>query len=1549
MAPINVEEFLKKTDLSRNDLKSLRKDDLKIVCDHLKIEVAQGLKKSNMIDLLASHMKLSEEIPATADVSNDAQIPTVSGEIQLQLAKFELEKERMKLEFEEKQKQREMEEKQMEFQLKMREMELAHLGANPPKEKSPQGFDVTKNIRLVPKFDEEGVDAFFVSFEKVAKRLDWPTEYWTLLLQSALVGKAAKIFSSLSEEQSCDYAIVKNSILNAYELVPEAYRQKFRNRQRKPGETYVEFAREQEVLFDKWYRSLKVTNDFAHLREVILLEEFKKGLPFSIKSHLDDQGVASVSKAAMRADEFEVMHKGNSESKPHFKNWNKKGKGSFKSHGKPGEEKGTSKGKDTNESQVSAGIEQTPKSAGRSSKICSHCHKQGHLKESCWELIGKPKSKKDIGFVKHVSVPSKSNQAAESVSLVFSDKVQNVDKCFRSFLHEGEVSQCKLDAIGKPIVVLRDTGSARSLMDQKALPPESKESATGLVEGISLTEMSVPLHEVELKCDLVSGPVTVGVVPRLPMEGVDFLLGNDLAGDKVVVSPVVLDRPVEVPETERLEDEFPGIFPDCAVTRSQARIAEQEGVDVEESDNQVWLAETFMKDINGDIVGSGANNEVLYSRSSLVEAQQVDPGLKCLFQKACSEAEAKVVPECYYVKNDILMRKWRPSQRPADAEWCVVHQIVVPPCYRTEILKMAHELPMAGHVGIRKTEDRITRHFYWPKMHQDVVQFCKTCHTCQIIGKSQPSIKPAPLIPIPAFDEPFTRILVDCVGPLPRTRSGHKYLLTIMDLSSRFPEAIPLRSITAKTVVQALVQFFTRYGLPKEVQSDQGSNFMSGVFQQVMHELGIKQFKSTAYHPQSQGALERYHQTLKTMLRAYCEEYPDDWDKGIPFLLFATRDSPNESTGFSPFELVYGHEVRGPLKLVKERFLAEDDEVNLLDYVSKFRERLSGACEVAKEHLKISQGKMKAQADKNAKERSFKPGDKVLVLLPLQGEPLKARFSGPYLVKKKLNDVNYVISTPDRRKSQRVCHVNMLKEYFDREASQPVGMSQANVVQEVDVEKESENTDSDLSSTEGSRNEPCGVKLSNSEVIDNLNDVLKHLPESQRNDICGLLKEYPNVCKDKPGCTPLTIHDVEVGDVKPIKQHPYRLNPSKLEKVNEEIQYMLDNDIIEPSQSSWSSPIVMVPKPDGSQRFCIDYRKVNAVTKTDSYPIPRLEDCIDKVGNAEYVTKIDLLKGYWQVPLTDRAKEISAFVTPGGLYQCKVMPFGMKNAPATFQRLTNQMIAGLDNCVVYIDDILVYSDTWDDHIDHLRALFDRLDKANLVVNLAKSEFGKAKVTYLGHVVGQGHVLPREAKIQAILEFPIPKTKKELLRFLGMSGFYRKFVENYSTVVSPLTNLLKAKVKFIWSDECQRSFEKLKAILVSEPVLAAPNFTKPFHMAIDASDVGVGAVLLQENREGIEKPVCYFSKKLNQYQKKYSTIEKEALSLVLALQQFEVYLTSSDGDITIYTDHNPLVFLEKFKTKNQRLYRWSLMLQPFPLKIVHIKGKNNVIADALSRV
>ena len=308
------------------------------------------------------------------------------------------------------------------------------------------------------------------------------------------------------------------------------------------------------------------------------------------------------------------------------------------------------------------------------------------------------------------------------------------------------------------------------------------------------------------------------------------------------------------------------------------------------------------------------------SKSQLTQEQQTDPEISKLIFRALPEDEISQVPMCYYIKNGILMRNWRPFDVPADDECAVYHQIVVPRSYCHEILSIAHESSMSGHLGINKTYHKIIYHFYWPGLKSDVSKYCKTCHTCQMVGKPNQTIPKAQLQPIPAFDEPFSRILIECVGPLPRTKSGNEYLLTIMCTSTCFPEAIPLRNIKTKSIVKALIKFFTFVGLPKPVQSDQGSNFMSGIFQQVVHELGIKQYRSSAYHPESQGALERFHQTLKYMTRSYCFDTEKDWDEGIHLLLFAVRESVQESLGFSPFELVFGHSVHGPLKLLKENF-----------------------------------------------------------------------------------------------------------------------------------------------------------------------------------------------------------------------------------------------------------------------------------------------------------------------------------------------------------------------------------------------------------------------------------------------------------------------------------------------------------------------------------------------------------------------------------------------------------------------------------------------------
>lgn len=260
--------------------------------------------------------------------------------------------------------------------------------------------------------------------------------------------------------------------------------------------------------------------------------------------------------------------------------------------------------------------------------------------------------------------------------------------------------------------------------------------------------------------------------------------------------------------------------------------------------------------------------------------------------------------------------------------------------------------------------------------------------------------------------------------------------------------------------------------------------------------------------------------------------------------------------------------------------------------------------------------------------------------------------------------------------------------------------------------------------------------------------------------------------------------------------------------------------------------------------------------------------------------------------------------------------------------------------------MVIYSDDWNTHLERINKLFASLADANLTVNLAKCEFAKATVTYLGRVVGQGNVCPVRVKVQAVDNYAPPLTKKALMRFLGLVGYYRSFCRNFSTVVAPLTNLLKSSVKYVWTPECQVAFESVKTLICTSPVLSAPKWDREFRLEVDASRVGAGAVLMQPDDLGVDRPVCFFSRKFNKHQMNYSVIEKETLALVLALQHFHVYVSS--GPVVVFTDHNPLTFLSSLQSPNRRVVRWALFLQSYSLKICHIRGRDNVVADALSR-
>jgi hypothetical protein len=1578
--------------LTMEEIEGLAKAELLEVAKYYLLPAKQYMRKGDVKEMIVKHLVSETLLPESAlesldqagsdfvlemkkleikERELDIQRAKQEGELELQRVKQEREQELRKWEIE---RDRERDERHMQLELKKLELQAAggHLLSHAAQH-APMAFDVSKHVRLVPRFQETDVDTYFLHFEKVASSLKWPEEVWTILLQSVLTGRAAEAYAALGIVEGADYQVVKKAILKTYELVPEAYRQKFRTCRKQDGQTHVEFSREKEVLFDRWCSSKEV-KEFGELRQLVLLEEFKKCVHGDVKTHLDEQKVNDVAEAAVIADDYALTHKGASKYGPSPKG------GSQGAYFKPNQGKpfygqsGFPKQQPLENTDKKSGQTPDPKWKGQSSgPICFYCKKKGHVMSECWVLKNKNKSNiptsqaKPTGLATVRPRPGGVSQRCTALEESKELKSESFMDEYLPFISEGFVSLEGDNATLQPVKILRDTGASQSLLLEGILPLSEKSSAGAsvLVQGVELGFVDVPLHVVNLKSDIVTGRVTIGVRPCLPVEGISLILGNDLAKGKVLANPCVTEKPSTTDGTEQLQDDFPGIFPACAVTRAMAKKVPT----CDTEDDDMCLTDTFfghIGDVDDDkshssvesktpdvstfcgkqgspVVGDGEFGQSVLSKERLIVEQEKDPELQALAEKAHTLVEALEVPVCYYKQGGVLMRKWRPSDVPADNDWKVVRQIVVPAIYRHEVLSLAHDTPLAGHLGVRKTYDRISNHFYWPRIRRDVSEFCKSCHTCQVVGKPNQTIPVAPLYPIPAFEEPFSKVIVDCVGPLPKTKSGNEYLLTIMCASTRFPEAIPLRKITAPVIVKALIKFFTFVGLPKSVQSDQGSNFMSGIFQQVMHQLGIRQYKSSAYHPQSQGALERFHQTLKNMIKAYCYDCNKDWDEGVHLLLFAARESVQESLGFSPFELVFGHTVRGPLQLLKEKWLNDESETNLLDYVSTFRFRLLKACEVARKNLGNSQKRMKTWYDQDAKLRTFSPGEKVLVLFPIPGQPLRARYYGPCTVESKVSDLDYIVATPDRRKPKQLCHVNMLKEYHDR-GEQVAAMPVTTVSQVGSVPDEEVNSsnpyDGDLD---------CDVGLKNSDVLANLDKKLCHLTSDQRKEITDLIQEYVHLFPDVPSRTDLAVHDVDVGDARPVKQHSYRMNPVKLGHLRKEVDYMLENDIIEPSHSEWSSPCLLVPKPDGSFRFCTDFRKVNALSRSDSYPIPRIDDCIDKVGSAKYVTKFDLLKGYWQVPLTDRAKDVSAFVTPDGLYQYKVMPFGMKNAPATFQRLVNEVIAGLEGCEAYMDDVIISSDSWLQHLQQIRAFFDRLTHATLTINLLKSEFVQAFVVFLGHVVGQGQVRPVEAKVECIVNFPVPTGRKELMRFLGMAGYYRKFCQNFSDVASPLTNLLSKNQKFVWTSQSQEAFEKVKAILTNAPVLAGPDFTKPFKLVVDASDVGAGAVLVQEGKLDVDHPVCYYSKKFNKHQKNYSTVEKEALALLLALQHFEVYVSAAQRPIVVYTDHNPLTFLDKMKNKNQRLMRWSLFLQEYDVEIRHIRGKDNVIADALSRV
>jgi hypothetical protein len=454
-------------------------------------------------------------------------------------------------------------------------------------------------------------------------------------------------------------------------------------------------------------------------------------------------------------------------------------------------------------------------------------------------------------------------------------------------------------------------------------------------------------------------------------------------------------------------------------------------------------------------------------------------------------------------------------------------------------------------------------------------------------------------------------------------------------------------------------------------------------------------------------------------------------------------------------------------------------------------------------------------------------------------------------------------------------------------------------------------------------------------------------PTNTENQLKSLLSRFPDVICARLGATHVLKYDLEVNAHSPIRSTPYSLSPPKLIALKQHLRKLMDEGIIEPSFSQWSSPAFLIPKKDGTERLVVDYRRLNKLVKVDNFPTPNVENAFQYLSQAKYFTVIDLKSAFHQIPLSDPSKQYTAFVTQVGLFQFNRLPFGLTVSPQVFCRLMDLVLEDLKySCVYpYVDDLCIYSRDFEQHLRDVEAVLNKLRAAGLTVHPDKLKLAQRSIAFLGHIISNGTLSVDEERTKAVREFPTPKTVKQVARFLGMCGFYSKFIPNYAEVSAPLNRLKRKGAVFQWSDEQSSAFLQLKRSLANPPVLCLPDFQKEFHVYVDASQVALGAVLNQ-SVDGELKPVAYASRTLNEHERNLPSYELECMSCCWAVEKFRSYLQFKT--FHLYTDNNALTWLFKHPKQLGKVGRMVLKLSAFRFVIHHVRGQQNCVADCLSR-
>ena len=916
-----------------------------------------------------------------------------------------------------------------------------------------------------------------------------------------------------------NYAKVKEALSKRYRLTEDGFRSKFRDSDPLTGESPGQFITRLRNYLDRWMEMAHVDREFEALYDMMVKEQFVKKCSSDLSVYLKEKSFKNLEEMADQAKRFLIAHNKEMATK-----------------------------RNQNHPTVTTGPANPNQ---RVVKECFNCHRKGHVKTKC----------RDQGGGKEVRCAKCSRYGHEAPNC-------RIIKGVVGFLTTRRKPTYKIEKI---IPVKEQNAKEMTIKEDESYKVKPQEEKKEVIEDKTIDEkMQVIYTKVGGK--LVStlrdtGCSTICVNSNLvkddqltgEMKTFTFLDGNP---QQTKVARIDVDTPylkkekveavcLDNPTFDLVIGEVDNVQCRCNPDpnwKLESILAVTTRAQKMKRKKQLSPLKVFVQD-----------EEIPVTPAIVSKLQQEDETLKKVRDQDIAVKRTRGKNSSYYtVKDNILYRIY-----PQENSDNTVEQVVVPKELRTQVMGLAHESMMGGHLGVKKTMDKIQASFYWPGIHGDITRYCRSCDICQKT-LSKGKVTKVPLMKMPLIDTPFKRVAVDIVGPIhPMTDRHNRYILTIVDYATRYPEAIPLKSVTTVEVTEAMVDMFSRLGVPEEILSDQGAQFMSEVMQEVSRMLSVKRLVSTPYHPICKGLCEKFNGTLKRMLKRLCESKPKDWDRYVNAALFAYREAPQESTGFAPFELLYGRTVRGPVQILKQLWTEEikqPDVKSSYEYIIDLRERMEEGIKVAHESLQQAQRRYKKYYDRKAKQRKFQEGDEVLIMLPTDADKLLMQWKGPFRIEKKMGPNDFKIRINGKSK---VYHANMLKKYTKREEK-----TTANVIEVVSaaVVESSGSTEDDVV------NDEQLLELNYLKGKETYRDVkvAETLDEQKKQDLMNKIEGYKDIFSEAPGKTSLEEHHITLTSNTPVRTRPYAIPYNCRESLKKDIVEMEKLGIIRKADSPYA-------------------------------------------------------------------------------------------------------------------------------------------------------------------------------------------------------------------------------------------------------------------------------------------------------------------------------------------------------------------------------------------